>query len=98
MIAWYLFLKLHPEHATAEGRAQVVSELRRVAQSAEVQSVSAGAPADAHALAAWDLGACFCFASLDACNRFLASPSMRALHDEFLAPRVLVQKSWSFEA
>ena len=98
MIERVQLLKLRPEHATPEGRAEVVEQaLSVLSRVPGVLGITAGVPADADAAKSWDVLISLRFAALDQ----LASSSAHAEHrrfvDEFLAPRVEVRKGWTFE-
>jgi len=94
----YVFLKLVDEHATPEGRAAVRTEVERVFPGIPgVRAVRVGVPADAPALAAWDIVLIIGFDRLDAIPGYLESPPHRAFVDEFLAGRVAARKAWNFD-
>ena len=91
MIERVQLLKLKAEHATPEGRADVVEY---------ALAVLAGLPgvyADASALKSWDVFIGLRFAALADVGPFSAHAEHRRFVDEFLGPRVEVEKAWSFE-
>ena len=97
MIERYHFLKLRPEHATPEGREEVVSRCRAVLPGLPgVVSVVVGAPAEDEGAAAWDLSIVVRFAALADVAPYRADPGHRRFVDEFLAPRVEFKKAWNF--
>ena len=95
MIDRYVFIKLADPHATQAGRAEVAREAGKLTGIPGVREVRAGAPADAHAEAAWDVSLCVSFASLEDAESYRAHPVHRAFVDEFLAPRLVVIKAWN---
>jgi hypothetical protein len=97
MVERYVFVKLKPEHATSQGRAEVRARSQRLALIPGVRGLSIGAPADASALAAWDLCLSLRLDSLDAVAPYLEHPEHVAYYEGFLKPRVQVIKAWSFE-
>jgi hypothetical protein len=62
-----------------------------------VLAVTVGLPADAAALAAWDMSLVLRFASLEAADRFIEGPAYRAYADGFLGACGRVIKAWTFD-
>lgn len=97
MIERHHYLKLKPEFATPEGRAEVAARCRAVLPGLPgVQAVVVGTPADDESAAAWDLTIMVRFAVLDDVAPYRADPAHRRFVDEFLAPRVEFKKAWNF--
>ena len=98
MIERVQLLKLRPEHATPEGRAEVVEQVLSVLSRVPgVLGVTAGVPADAGAAKSWDVLISLRFAALDELAASSTDAEHRRFVDEFLAARVEVRKGWSFE-
>ena len=98
MIERVQLLKLRAEHATPEGRADIVEHaLTVLAGLPGVLNMHAGVPADANASKSWDVFIALRFAALADVGPFSAHAEHRRFVDEFLGPRVEVEKSWSFE-
>ncbi len=75
----------------------MIDEARRaLACIPSIASFEVGAPADAHAEAAWDICLRVRFASIDDVEPYRLHPAHRAFVDEFLKPRVEVIKAWNF--
>ena len=98
MIERVQLLKLKAEHATPEGRADVVEHALAVLGGLPgVIDVRAGVPADANSSKSWDVFIALRFAALSDVGSFSAHAEHRRFVDEFLGPRVEVEKAWSFE-
>jgi hypothetical protein len=97
MVERYLFVKLLPEHSTDDGRRRAVQEVSSLAAASGVLSVRIGLPADAAALAAWDLSLALRFESRQAADRFIAGPAYRTFTEGFLGEHGRVIKAWTFE-
>ena len=98
MIERVQLLKLKAEHATPEGRADVVEHaLAALAGLPGVLGMHAGVPADANASKSWDVFIGLRFAALADVGPLSAHAEHRRFVDEFLGPRVEVEKSWTFE-
>ena len=97
MVERYLFVKLLPEHSSEAGRNRAAQEALSLASGFGPTSVRVGLPADAPALAAWDLSLSLRFESLEAADRFIAGPAYRAFTDGFLGEHGRVVKAWTFE-
>jgi hypothetical protein len=97
MIERYVFVKLKPEHATDAGRAEVRARSQALASVPGVRGLAVGTPADASALAAWDLSLVVRLDSLADVERYLDSPGHEAYWEGFLEARVQVVKYWNFE-
>ena len=97
MVERYLFVKLLPEHSSEAGRSRAAEEAQALASSDGPTSVRVGLPADAPALAAWDLSLSLRFESRQAADRFIAGPSYRAFTEGFLGEHGRVVKAWTFE-
>jgi hypothetical protein len=97
MVERYLFVKLLPEHSSEEGRRRTAQEALALASGTGPTSVRVGLPADAAALAAWDLSLCLRFESLEAADRFIGGPAYRAFTEGFLGEHGRVIKAWTFE-
>ena len=95
MVERYLFAKLKPERATAEGRAEARAQARSLAAVAELLSVTPGEPADAAAVHAWDLSVVLRFADTNAATAALQDPAYLAF-ERHLASIAQVVKAWSF--
>ena len=91
MIERVQLLKLKAEHATPEGRADVVEH------ALAVLSGLPGVHVDASASKSWDVFIALRFAALADVGPFSAHAEHRRFVDEFLGPRVEVEKAWSFE-
>lgn len=96
MVERYLFVKLTPELSTDEGRARCAVEARKLSSAAGVVSVTVGLPADAPALAAWDMSLALRFASLAQADAFIVGAAYRAFLDGVLGSMGKVIKAWSF--
>ena len=97
MVERYLFVKLLPEHSHGQGRRDAAREAARLASSEGVGSVRVGLPADASALAAWDLSLVLGFESLNDADRFMAGPAYAAFTEGYLGEHGRVVKAWTFE-
>jgi hypothetical protein len=97
MVERYVFVKLKPEHATEQGRAEVMARSQRLTRVPGLRGLRIGAPADAAALAAWDLCLVARFETLAAIAAYLEHEEHVAYHDGFLEPRVQVIKAWNFQ-
>jgi hypothetical protein len=97
VIERYVFIKLKPEHATPQGRAEARARSEALALIPGVRGLSIGAPADASAESAWDLCLTLRLDSLEGVGSYLEHPEHIAYHEGFLKPRVQVIKAWSFE-
>ena len=99
MVERYLFVKLLPEHSTEKGRARAAREasLLSSAEGEGVLSVRIGVPADAAAVAAWDLSVALRFESLELADRFIEGPVYRGFTEVFLGEHGRVLKAWTFE-
>jgi hypothetical protein len=94
----YVLLKLHPEHATPEGREAVVAETRRaLPQVTGVRAVWVGVPADDASAKSWDVAIRVTLDDIAAVPAYYDDPVHRAYVDAFLAPRVEFKKVWNFE-
>jgi hypothetical protein len=96
MVERYVFVKLKPEHATLQGRAEVRAQSKRLALVPGVRALVIGEPADTGAAAAWDLSLVVRFDSLDDVDRYLEHREHLAYYEGFLAPRLQVIKAWNF--
>lgn len=93
----YTFVRLAAEHATPDGRAAILHELRtRLTGVPGLKRLTTGTPADDSA-ARWDLSLVARFATLETLHGALASPEWTMLVDGWLTERAVVVKSWSFE-
>jgi hypothetical protein len=97
MIERYVFVKLKPEHATLQGRAEVRARSRALAKVPGVRAVTVGEPADPSAAAAWDLSLVVRFDTLADVDAYLEHPGHEAYYEGFLEPRLQVIKAWNFE-
>jgi len=98
MIERVQLLKLKAEHATPEGRADVVEHaLALLSGLPGVLGVRAGVPADADASKSWDVFIALRFAALADVAASQSHAAYRRFADEFVTARVDVQKAWSFE-
>jgi hypothetical protein len=101
MVERYLFVKLLPEHSNEEGRRRAAEQALLLAAPVEgaggAGSVRVGLPADASALAAWDLSVAIRFESLADADRFIAEPAYAAFTEAFLGEHGRVVKAWTFE-
>ena len=97
MMERYLFVKLVSEQSTEEGRRFCASEARALAGAEGLQSLTVGLPADAAALAAWDMSLVLRFASLEAADLFFEGPAYRAYTEGFLGACGRVIKAWTFD-
>jgi hypothetical protein len=101
MVERYLFVKLSPACSSEEGRRRAAREALTLVSTADgctgPTSVRVGLPADAAALAAWDLSLCLRFESRQAADRFIEGPSYRAFTEGFLGEHGRVVKAWTFE-
>jgi hypothetical protein len=96
MIDRYGFIRLAPEHATPDGRAEALAHIRAVLRDLPgLVRLTTGTPADDSA-ARWDLSIVARFASLEALGTAMADPAWTGLFDEWLAGRAIVIKTWSF--
>jgi hypothetical protein len=96
MIDRYGFVRLAPEHATPEGRAEALTHIRTVLRDLPgMLRLTTGTPADDSA-ARWDLSIVARFASLEALGAALTGAAWTGLFDEWLAGRAIVIKTWSF--
>lgn len=91
----YLFAKLKPEHATADGRAAARAQARSLLAVPGVVALVPGEPADAAALHAWDLSVALRFADAQLAAAALAHPAYVAF-ERYLASAAQVVKAWSF--
>ncbi len=96
MVERYLFVKLTPELSTDEGRARCAREAHKLSSAEGAGSVTVGLPADAAALAAWDLSLVLRFSSLAHADAFIASPAHKAFVEGVLGSMGRVVKAWSF--
>src|SRR5689334_23325745 len=97
MVERYLFVKLLPEHSSEQGRRRAAQEALALASGTGPSGVRVGLPADAPALAAWDLSLSLCFESVEAADRFIAGDAYRAFTEGFLGEHGRVIKAWTFE-
>ena len=98
MIERVQLLKLKAEHATPEGRADVVEHALAVLGGLPgVIDVRAGVPADANSSKSWDVFIALRFAALTDVAASQSHAAYRRFADEFVTARVDVQKAWSFE-
>jgi hypothetical protein len=97
MVERYLFVKLSPEHSSEAGRRRAAQEALLLASGTGLAGLRVGLPADAAAVAAWDLSVALRFESLDAAERFIAGPAYDAFTDAFLGEHGRVVKAWTFE-
>ena len=97
MVERYLFVKLLPEHSSEAGRSRAAQEALALAAGSGPTSVRVGLPADAPALAAWDLSLSLRFESLEAADSFIAGPAYRGFTEGFLGEHGRVVKAWTFE-
>ena len=98
MIERVQLLKLKAEHATPEGRADLVEHaLALLSGLPGVLRVRAGVPADADAAKSWDVFIALRFAALTDVAASQSHAAYRRFADEFVTARVDVQKAWSFE-
>ena len=98
MIERIAILKLTPEHATPEGRAEIVERsLATLGGLPGVSTLTAGVPADEASAASWDVVITVRCASREDLDAYRANPTHRKFVEEFLAPRSVVRKAWSFE-
>ncbi len=96
MIERYVFVKLKPEHATRQGRAEVRAQSQRLARVPGVRALTIGEPADAGAASAWDLSLAVRFDSLQDVEAYLEHAEHGAYYEGFLEPRLQVIKAWNF--
>jgi hypothetical protein len=97
MIERYVFIKLKPEYATDQGRAEVRAHSETLRTIPEVTGLAIGTPADAGAIAAWDVSLVVRCATLAAVQRYLNDPVHDAYYERFLRERAQVIKAWNFE-
>jgi hypothetical protein len=97
MVERYLFVKLLPEHSSEVGRRRAAQEALQLASGPCVSGLRVGLPADASAVAAWDLSLALRFESLEAADRFIAGPAYNAFTETFLGEHGRVVKAWTFE-
>jgi hypothetical protein len=97
MVERYLFVKLLPEHSSEQGRARVARQATQLTTAQGVLSVRVGLPADAAAVAAWDLSLALGFESVEAADRFIAGPAYQGFTEGFLGEHGRVIKAWTFE-
>lgn len=97
MIERYIFIRLDDQHATDQGRAEVVARTREVLPALPgVVSATVGTPADDSSAGAWDIGIVVRFERVEDIPGYSQHPDHRAYVDEFLAPRMKVIKAWNF--
>ena len=98
MIERYVFIRLDEQHATQQGRAEVVTRTREVLPKLPgVVSVTVGTPADDSSAGAWDISIVVRFQRVEEIAGYSQHPDHRVYVDEFLAPRMKVIKAWNFE-
>ena len=98
MVERYVFVKLKNEHATDEGRKEVIERtLADLKGIAGLKKIIVGAPADDSAKEAWDVSIVVVFDSIDAVGPYLSDPAHRTYVDDFLMPRTEVIKYWNFD-
>lgn len=98
MIERHVLLKLHPDHATPEGRATIVAEARRILPAvAGVRAVVLSIPADAATAGSWDVALRVTLDDVAALDAYFADPRHQAFVDEVLTPRTVFKKAWNFE-
>jgi hypothetical protein len=96
VIERYVFVKLKPEYATADGRAEVRARSEQLAAIPLVRSLTIGSPADPGAEHAWDLSLVLRFDSRADVNAYLHHPEHDAYYEGFLQARLIVIKAWNF--
>jgi hypothetical protein len=98
MVERVAILKLLPEHATPEGRADVAHRaLDALRPLPGVMSLTAGVPADEASLASWDVVITVRCATLADLEAYRAHPAHRRFVEEVVVPRSQVRKAWSFQ-
>ncbi len=97
MVERYLFVKLASEQSNDEGRRICAEMARELGGQAELLGLTVGLPADAPALAAWDMSLVLRFASLEAADRFFEGPAYRTFTEGFLGACGRVIKAWTFD-
>ncbi len=97
MIERVVLFKLKDAYATPDARAEIAAHSRQALQGlAGVVSCSVGVPADAPSEKSWDLSLVLHFESLSAVDAFRQDPAYREYVDEYMRPRVEVEKAWNF--
>ena len=96
-LARIVLVKLKPELANAEGRAELASTVRAALEGDhDLLALHVELPADADAERSWDLALRLEFTSRDACERLGARERYRRLFERELPARAVVVKAWSF--
>ena len=93
----HVYIRLKPEHQSPLGRRALQEASAKLAHVPGVTALSLRAPADEHALAAWDLCLVLEFEDLDAVAGYRDHPDHRAYVDTYLAEHAAVIKAWNFE-
>ena len=97
MIERVAIIKLKPEHANAQARANIAQRARdELGSIPGVVRLSAGYPADPASEASWAVIVTIRCASMADLDAYRAHPAHRRFADEFLAPRSEVRKAWNF--
>ena len=97
MIERVAFLKLAPAHvAERDEIARRAMEVLRPLPG--VAALSVGVAGDADTGEAWDLVVTATFATAEDAARYRAHPVHRAFVDEYVAPRAVARKAWTFFA
>ena len=92
------FLKLRPEHASADNQRVIAARaLEVLPRLPGVQAITVGIAADEDSRAAWDLCITAQFASRADAAMYRAHPDHRRFVDEYIAPQCEARKAWSFE-
>ena len=97
MIERHVYVKLKPEYASDEARAEVRARSLTLGAVPRVRGVVVGTPADDGAQRAWDLCLTVRFDSLADVEAYLDHPGHEAYYEGFLLERLAVIKAWNFE-
>ena len=98
MIERVVLIKLKPEFATDEQRAQIAATTASTLRGAAgVQALRVGTPADGRTRREWDLCIEVVFDDMDAVEGYRTDPVHRAYVDVFLKPMVAKIHALNFE-
>jgi hypothetical protein len=93
-----VYLKLHDDLATPDGRAALAASAREnLATIPGVLHVDAGVPAEPATAGAWDVALHIRFASMDHVEAYIVDPGHVAWVRDVLAPRTAFRKAWNFD-
>ncbi|MFP6665260.1 MAG: Dabb family protein [Deltaproteobacteria bacterium] len=96
MIERHIYFKLKDEFANDAGRAEMARALRETLPGiAGVDEIVVGLPAD-HDSLVWDVALRLRFVSMEALLAWTATPAHQKFTEEFVLPRVEIQKLWNF--